>query len=432
MEKDIVFIRNVILAVVFVAFIGYNAHNTEVLHNFADIVNVVFPIEAKDKRTDENQKSIYEVETREEIESILTGCLSEVSGNINDLLPWQEDYINLNGSLMRLTGVRDYYNLEYGINVTTNDYVISKARWTSTDYEISQMMQLKEYLDNRGIQLLYVNEPAKYIDDDIFRNEFGYESYLNRNADLFLRRLDEVEIEYIDLRDNIREEGLDCYKLFYRTDHHWKVPAAKWAAEIIAEKLNNDYGYDIDLNLYEDENFNYVEYKNCWLGEQGRKLAESYIGRDDFTLVVPKYETSFWRYMDEEYTEGDFDIFIDYSVYSDSYDEDGDFHPAKLKGWHYSYSGEGYIQNNNADFGNVLIFGDSYEQSLIPFMSLGIRNIHKIEPRFMSCADIQEAIESGDYDTVILTYAQFMIGAHDNPDGANYRMFTFFEDTPVN
>ena len=73
-----------------------------------------------------------------------------------------------------------------------------------------------------------------------------------------------------------------------------------------------------------------------------------------------------------------------------------------------------------------LFLGDSYERTLIPFMSLGIRNIYKIEPRYMSSKDIQAVIESGDYDTVILTYAQFMIGAHDNPDNANYRMFTFF------
>lgn len=267
---------------------------------------------------------------------------------------------------------------------------------------------------------------------NIFRSQFGAETYLNRNADLFLKRLGDAGIEYIDLRDNIREQELNCYDLFYRTDHHWTVPASKWAAEIIARKLNDDYGYDIDLNLYADENFNYVEYENCWIGEQGRKLAESYIGMDDFTVVVPTYDTSFSHYINEEYSEGDFNIFIDYSVYSDSYDADGDFQPAKLKRWHYSYNGEGYIQNNNVDFGNVLIFGDSYERTLIPFMSLGIRNIYKIEPRFMSSADIQAVIESGNYDTVILTYAQFMIGSHDNPDSANYRMFTFFEDSSVN
>lgn len=424
MKKNIPFIRNMILTIAFVVFMVYNAHNTETLHNLADIVNVVFPTKTK---TDENW--VNETELQEKNNKKLSAdCLNEVSENINDLLPYQENYINLSGALMRITGVRDYYNLEYGINVTTNNYVISKVKQTSTDYEVSQMIQLKKYLDEQGIRLLYVNEPAKYIDDDIFRNEFGAESYLNRNADLFLRRLGEAEIDYIDLRDNIREEGLNCYDLFYRTDHHWKVPAAKWAAGIIAEKLNDNYGYDIDLNLYADENFNYVEYENCWLGEQGRLLAESYIGKDDYTLVTPAYDTSFSRWLNEEYTEGNFDIFIDYSVYSDSYDVDGKFEPAKLKRWHYSYSGEGYIQNNNVDFGNVLFLGDSYEVTLIPFMSLGIRNVYKIVPRSMSSADIQAVIESGDYDTVIVAYAQFMIGAHDNPDSANYRMFTFFED----
>lgn len=148
MAKDIVFIRNMVLAIVFVIFIGYNAHNTEVLRNLVDIVDVMLPKET------------------EESDIQLANCLGEVSENINDLLPCQEDLINLNGSLMRIAGVRDYYNPEYGINVTTNDYVISHVDWTSTDYEISQMVKLKEYLDDRNIRLLYVNEPAKYIDDE--------------------------------------------------------------------------------------------------------------------------------------------------------------------------------------------------------------------------------------------------------------------------
>ncbi len=429
MEKDIVFIRNMILTVAFAVFLGYNAHNTEALHNLADIVDVVFPTK-KSVEAEENYADV--TKTQKNKGKILADCLNDVSENINDLLPYQEKLVNLSGALMRVNGVKDYYNPEYGINVTTSNYVISQVEQTSTDYEVSQMIQLTNYLDEHGIRLLYVNEPAKYIDDDIFRNEFSAESYLNRNADLFLKRLSEAQIEYIDLRENIREEGLDCHDLFYRADHHWTVPTSKWAAEIIAEKLNDDYGYDIDLNLYADENFNYVEYENCWLGEQGRKLAESYIGMENFTLIVPTYDTSFSRNINGEYTEGDFNIFIDYSVYSDSYDMDWEFQPAKLKGWHYSYNGDGYIQNNNADFGNVLIFGDSYERTLIPFMSLGIRNIYKIEPRYMNSTDIQAIIESGDYDTVIITYAQFMIGAHDNPDNSNYGMFTFFEDSVGN
>lgn len=428
MKKDVVFIRNVVLAVVFTVIIGYGAHNTAVLHNLAEIADSLCFI-GKSKELMENEADINDIEAQESDDSIEPDCLRKVSDNIDERLPYHEELLNISGLLMRIAGVRDYYNSEFGINVTTNDYVINQYEWTSTDYEISQMVQLKEYLDARGIRLLYVNEPGKYIDDDVYRDEFGAESYLNRNADLFLKRLGDAGIEYIDLRDNIREENLNCYDLFYRTDHHWTVPASKWAAEIIAQRLNEDYGYNIDLNLYDDENFNYVHCEGCWLGEQGRKLSEAYVGLDDFTLITPIYNTSFSRNLDEDFEDGDFDIFIDYSVYFDSYDENGKLKPSKLNSWHYSYNGEGYIQNNNADFGNVLIFGDSYERTLIPFMALGIRNIYKTEPRYLYLhdTDIKAIIDSGDYDTVILTYAQFMIGAHDTPDNANYRAFTFFE-----
>ena len=51
-----------------------------------------------------------------------------------------------------------------------------------------------------------------------------------------------LEIDYVDLRDNIRQEGIDPMSLFFRTDHHWTVPAAKWAAQITAQKLNDTFG----------------------------------------------------------------------------------------------------------------------------------------------------------------------------------------------
>ena len=117
------------------------------------------------------------------------------------------------------------YNRSYGMNITTTGYNVGRYEKTSTDYEVQQMTDFKNYLDSKGIRLLYVNEPAKYIDDAYYTEQFGGESYLNRNADLFLQRISEAGIESLDLRDCIAEEGLDPMSLFYRTDHHWTVPA---------------------------------------------------------------------------------------------------------------------------------------------------------------------------------------------------------------
>ena len=38
---------------------------------------------------------------------------------------------------------------------------------------------------------------------------------------------------------------------------------------------------------------------------------------------------------------------------------------------------------------------------------------------------LRQLIIDNKYDTVLICYAQFMIGAHDNPGSANYKMFTF-------
>lgn len=78
-----------------------------------------------------------------------------------------------------------------------------------------------------------------------------------------------LEIDYVDLRDNTIQEGIDSKSLFFRTYHHGTVPAAKWAAQIIAQKLNDTFGYKTDMSLYDDSAFNIVGYKECWLDEQG-------------------------------------------------------------------------------------------------------------------------------------------------------------------
>ena len=140
---------------------------------------------------------------------------------------------------------------------------------------------------------------------------------MNRNMDLFLERISLEGIEYLDLRENIREQGLDSMTMFYKGDHHWNVPAALWASRETAEKLNESFGYDIDLSLYDPQRFTVQSWENAWLGEQARKVSRSYLGLDDFVSMTPNYPTSFTLYRSDGtvQNEGDFNIFIDYSCF---------------------------------------------------------------------------------------------------------------------
>lgn len=345
------------------------------------------------------------------------GELHAIENRYNDLFWKKQSLINLNGRLAGLLGIRSYFKNK-NIYVTSDKWITGWYGKTSTDYEIEQITDFRNFLDENGIKLLYVNEPVKYIDDSVFEKEFGMASYSNRNLDLFLSRLDKAGIHYIDLREGIKAERLDVKKLFYRTDHHWTTPAGLWATKKIAKGMNDCCGYSIDTSIYDEANYTFTEWKNCWLGEQGRLIAESYAGRDDYTEVKPKFKTSFLFKDNNGLEEGTFDGFVNERVYAPESNMNA------TPSWHYSYLRRNVI-NNKVDYGKVLLMGDSYDHVVAPFLSLAVHECDFIILRaYPETFDLRKFILDNGYDTVLICYAQFMVGAHDYK-GANYRMFTF-------
>ena len=73
----------------------------------------------------------------------------------------------------------------------------------------------------------------------------------------------------------------------------------------------------------------------------------------------------------------------------------------------------------------MLVLGDSYEQITIPFLALGISKVQCLELRSYG-SSLREYIDNHEIDTVVIAYASFMIGAHDDEISANYKMFNFY------
>lgn len=350
----------------------------------------------------------------DETENLITS-ISEVDSQYVDSMTWKQDLINLNGLMAKKLNIRGYYS-DMGMYITEDNYIVSLSAQTSTDYEYEQVLSLKEYLDDKGINLVYVNIPTKYTDDDLFSREFGVESYSNRNTDLFLERISAAGVNTIDLRDDLESDGKNIYEMFYHTDHHWTTRSGLWAAGKIARGLNQYCGYSIDLSIYDESNYEMTEWKECWLGEQGRKIGLSYVGLDDFTEIKPKFETSFIFQKEDKETKGSFDDYINEKYYDVSKDV------YLAKSWHYSYALKPSVCNELVQEGKILFLGDSNSHVLNPFLSLGVSQIDSVILRGYK-GSIREKIEAGDYDTVIIGYVQFMIGAHDKEKSANYRMF---------
>ena len=345
--------------------------------------------------------------------------VSGIEADFNEGVWKQKELINLNGYLSKQINMQGYYS-NMGMYITDNGYIVSSSKKTTTDYEVEQTIAFRDFLEANGVYLLYVNEPTKYDDDSLFSKSFGVETYSNRNMDLFLSRIREAGVNAIDLRESIHQEGIKIADLFYRTDHHWTTSAGLWATRIMADGLNKYCGYNIDISIYDQEKYDIRKWTSCWLGEQGRKVAVTYVGLDNYTEIKPKFETNYtFKSEDGKTYNGTFDNFINEKVYNT---ENSVYENSS---WHYSYNRINCI-NNNVGTGKILILGDSYDNVTQCFLSLGVREVDSIILRSGDDSfNLRNHIINNGYDTVIIAYAQFMVGAHDNPSSTNYRMFAF-------
>ncbi len=348
--------------------------------------------------------------------SVLTET-EEASGDLlrSDLL--NNICLNLAGTLTKFVNMDGYYN-NIGIYITKDRYIVGYSPYSDTEYETEQMKRLKAYLDEKDTGLIYVNLPVKYTDDAVFVKEFGRESYRNRNADLLLQNLSDAGIPTLDMRAEAAKDGLNVKELFYRTDHHWTVPAGFWAAGKIAGALNQYAGFSVDLSLYDKENYTFTTIPECWVGEQGVMVSPVYIGYDDYTYVVPNFPTSFLFKLQNQH--GDFSKFVAMETIEAAKTEKDFF------GMHYAYS-KPEVSNDLVDSGKVLLVCDSYANAYMAFLALGISETDVIVPR-SSELTVYEKLEQNDYDAVVISYAEFMIGAHEQPGNVNGNMFTFFGD----
>ncbi len=265
----------------------------------------------------------------------------------------------------------------------------------------NSILQLKAYADELGIQFLYVQYPFKICEAD---PESGTLDFSNQNADAKLDLLIAGGAQVLDLRKAWAEDGNDdsaAYhrSAFYITDHHWRAETGLWAAGTIARYVNENFSGEIDLSIFELDRYQYDVYEDLFLGSYGRQATLTLANPEDFTLVYPKFETSFsfpllnavqeaglteeqqqeLQTLDEKMHElnGSFEMFFDYSML-----RSGDYYNTDT---YTTYSDNVsdlvYIHNNLVDNGEkVLFLRDSYGRSLVPFFALGVSDTMRLRP----------------------------------------------------
>ena len=260
---------------------------------------------------------------------------------------------------------------------------------------------LADFCEDQGAEFLYIQAPQKITaeeDPDIC----GVLDFSVQNADNFLAALQENDIQTLDLRELLKEDGMTRQKIFYRTDHHWRSGTGLWAAGKILSYLQDNYGYDSNPERLVTDLFTEELYPAYFLGSQGKKVKVENTEPDDFVLYYPTYETSLHLKipglgLDET---GDMTVCYDMEQVSEiGYYNKSPYHT-------YSYGDNALIRIENLlddDGLRALLLHDSFSDCVIPFLSLGIEYLDAIDLRHFT-GSLETFIEETRPNIVIALY----------------------------
>ena len=264
---------------------------------------------------------------------------------------------------------------------------------------IEQVTDFSNFCRKNGIQLLVVLAPNKSGRSDAYD---GTLDFSNENGDDFLEGLQTQGIHCLDLRPVLDAQTEHHMDLFFRTDHHWKPNVARAAAQSIEATLNTSYGYQADISLLDAEKFHEDLYPSRYLGSFGQRITLVRTKPDDFPLIYPDFPVSLrLRIPSMELDRtGDFSIFYDYRQLAFPQD----FYRPIYGTYTYGERALLSVQNlQKKDQHKLLLIRDSFGNLIIPFLSLGMKEIDAIDMRFFT-GSLHAYLRQERPDTVVLCY----------------------------
>jgi len=318
----------------------------------------------------EGQSLNNNAEGRDQLETDLTACLFG-----------REAFVDLNGGIRRLLGQREMngvVRLENGYLAMPNDPAAPETLLHNADAAAA----LQTYLAERGIPFLYVATPFKIAADDP-QLPSGVTDATNADLDTLLALMKERGVETLDLRDSIRQDGLDPYSLFFVTDHHWNTYGGFYAFTKIVERL----GMPVDPALLDLANYTPETYPAWHFGSYGQRTGRLFAEPDDFTLLMPPVLPVI-----ENTTNGESGVF-DQLLYDRSVLQERDLSQSVTYDAALGRSQSSYRNPEAACGKKILIVCDSMASAVNPYLILAFREIKTLSayyPEELTAAVLDE------------------------------------------
>lgn len=335
------------------------------------------------------------------------------------------EFIETYSYIQVLLDKREFNNFSYIKDEDGYLHYASFFREDTNDMEeyAKRLKRLQDWVEPNGTKVLFFVTPGKYV-----RGETRFRTGMPINnpdniVDEMLFYLNRYGVETVDCRKYIPNETLSVQDAFFKTDHHWTIPAAFAATQVLVEQMEEKFGADLDPNDYymNPAQYESVVYRKGMLGSMGRKTGANFSGLEDFEALWPKFENHYDRVCmgvtdQTQHFQGiteeslmDTGVLLEHKdIYSDSQ------YSLYLNGLR-PY--ERIINEDNPDGCRIFAIRDSYFSPMIVFLAPmcgQIDAIWSLEESHM--LDIETYVKENEFDYIIMEIYPYNI----NEDAFNF------------
>jgi len=267
-------------------------------------------------------------------------------------------FVNFNGAVRNILGQREMNGI---LKLNNGHLVISEKKRSNEEIKAyaDEVIKFADFCKEKGKPVLFV-QPNLKIDADNKQLPVGTEDYSNENIDVFISYLKDAGIEVVDIRNDMKRDGLDLYDYTYVTDHHWNTEGCFYAFTRITDWIGNKTGIFADPRVTDIDNYEIKTYEKWHLGSYGQRVGEYFAGIDDYDLILPKFDVSFIT------DDGNSHTFCEQAV-NDSVFKMRDAKSRYTYDWALQIP-EG-IASTSRDL-SVLFVTDSYSTAMSPYLKL--------------------------------------------------------------
>ena len=335
---------------------------------------------------------------------------SSVEAYATDDIVFHDQMVEAANSYDRLLGWDIHGVGEYNALVTLPDgYLTTVFPMHDMTQVIADIAGFAAEREAAGMPVLYVQGPFKVNSRDT--GVYGVVDFTNQNADALVRGLRAAGTDVLDLREAMEDAGKLSHAAFYRTDHHWLPETGLWAAGVVAERLNDGYGFAIDEGLFSPDAYTHEVYEDWFLGSQGKKATLAACAPEDFVLLYPDDDMRFTCTIPSLGLErsGGFDVLYQKSMLGnrDYYND------SPYSAYFYSDVPLKSVHNETVANGKrLLVLSDSFGNTLTPFLCRGVETVDVLDLRYFT-GSLAAYLSENAYDAVVIFYSADLLGYDD-------------------